>query len=192
MKENLIIGLLAAVLLLLIGNTVILMSDDNDGYRGSDNFNSAAAAPSKFAASAPGTAANPTQIDQNFNPTANPAAPTTTPTTPAVPALPKTKMSFGKMAHDFGTINQNSENKHIFKFTNTGDKPLQISDAKGSCGCTVPLYPKEPILPGEEGEIEVVYKPGTQKDAQSKNVTITANTEPVTTQLTITANVIPE
>ena len=105
------------------------------------------------------------------------------------PAGPSTVMSFGETSHDFGSILQDSENTKVFTFTNTGSEPLIIENAKGSCGCTVPKYPKEPIPPGETGEIEVVYKPGKQKNKQTKNVTITANTEPAKTILTITADV---
>lgn len=121
------------------------------------------------------------------------------PTTPAfdpmannaekVDNTPKTTLSWGKMEHDFGSIKQDSENKHVFTFTNTGTEPLIIETANGSCGCTVPNYPKEPIPPGGTGEIEVVYKPGKQENAQTKTVTVIANTEPKETQLKITANV---
>ncbi len=107
----------------------------------------------------------------------------------AVPAGPTTAMTFTSPSHDFGNIKQDSENRHIFTFTNTGSEPLVIENAKGSCGCTVPQYPKEPIAPGETGEIEVVYKPGKQLNKQSKTVTITANTEPRTTTLSISATV---
>ncbi|MBD3661235.1 MAG: DUF1573 domain-containing protein, partial [Arenibacter algicola] len=92
---------------------------------------------------------------------------------------------------DFGTIEQNTTNPKTFTFTNTGDEPLIISDAKGSCGCTVPSYPKAPIPPGGTGEIEVVYRPGQQKNQQTKTVTVTANTEPAQTVLRIKANVKP-
>jgi hypothetical protein len=102
---------------------------------------------------------------------------------------PKTIMTFAQQDHDFGKINQDTENTKVFKFTNSGTKPLIIYDAKGSCGCTVPEYPKEPIAPGEEGEIKVVYKPGKQKDIQTKYVTLTSNTEPEQTKLKITAEV---
>lgn len=102
---------------------------------------------------------------------------------------PKTTMTFAQMEHDFGKINQDTENEKIFKFTNSGTKPLIIYDAKGSCGCTVPEYPKEPIAPGEDGEIKVVYKPGKQKDVQTKYVTLTSNTEPEQTKLKISAEV---
>lgn len=103
--------------------------------------------------------------------------------------LPKTSLNWSNMEHDFGSIQQDSENTHVFAFTNTGNEPLIIEKAKGSCGCTVPEYPKEPIAPGESSEIRVVYKPGKQKNNQTKKVTVTANTDPVQTILTIKANV---
>ncbi|KAA3652509.1 MAG: DUF1573 domain-containing protein [Bacteroidetes bacterium] len=106
-------------------------------------------------------------------------------------AGPKTTVQFEEMEYDFGKIDQNTHNPKTFKFTNTGNEPLIISDAKGSCGCTVPDYPKHPIQPGETGEISVVYNPGTQANQQTKTVTITANTEPSTTVLRIKANVTP-
>ena len=111
------------------------------------------------------------------------------PQQPAKPQAPATNVSFAQMAHDFGNIKQDSENKHVFEFTNTGENPLIIENAKGSCGCTVPEYPKEPIMPGEKGEIKVVYKPGKQQGSQNKTVTITANTTPKDTRLSISADV---
>lgn len=107
----------------------------------------------------------------------------------AKPVGPSTSIAFAEKEFDFGNIQQNSENTHIFEFTNTGSEPLIIQDAKGSCGCTVPKYPKEPVAPGATGEIEVVYKPGTQKGNQTKAVTLTANTQPEQTVLQITAMV---
>ena len=102
---------------------------------------------------------------------------------------PKTTITFEEYAHSFGNIKQNTENKKVFSFTNTGNEPLIITNAKGSCGCTVPNYPKEPVQPGESAEIEVFYRPGKQKGNQSKTVTITANTEPAQTILNISATV---
>lgn len=98
-------------------------------------------------------------------------------------------IKFDKMEHNFGDVKQDSENKYEFSFTNTGKEPLVIADAKGSCGCTVPDYPKEPIMPGKKGKIKVVYSPGQQIGSQTKNVTVTANTEPPQTVLTIKAEV---
>lgn len=102
---------------------------------------------------------------------------------------PPTAMAFAETSHDFGAINQDSKHTKVFEFKNTGDKPLLIETARGSCGCTVPNYPKQPIPPGETGEIEVVYSPGKQKGKQNKSVTIIANTEPRTTVLQIAADV---
>jgi hypothetical protein len=100
-----------------------------------------------------------------------------------------TTLAFAGISHDFGNINQDSENQHTFTFTNTGDKPLIIETATGSCGCTVPEFPRKPIAPGESSEIKVMYKPGKQKGLQNKSITVIANTQPKDTRLNITANV---
>lgn len=106
---------------------------------------------------------------------------------PASSETKKTTINWDNMVHDFGNVKQNSENKYSFDFTNTGSEPLVITNAVGSCGCTVPDYPKEPIAPGASAQINVVYKPGTQENQQEKTVTVTANTEPVNTTLKIRA-----
>ncbi|MCB0641567.1 MAG: DUF1573 domain-containing protein [Phaeodactylibacter sp.] len=66
-------------------------------------------------------------------------------------------MTFDVTEVDYGTIEQGADPYRVFKFTNTGTEPLIIQNAKGSCGCTVPTYPKEPIAPGESSEIKVRY-----------------------------------
>ena len=103
--------------------------------------------------------------------------------------LPKTKIKFSKDLHEFGNVEVNSENKYSFSFINSGNEPLKISNAKGSCGCTVPNWPKEPILPGKSGEIEVIFKPskGQAGSKQTKTVTVIGNTSPENTILKITA-----
>lgn len=103
--------------------------------------------------------------------------------------LPKTKIKFNSDMHEFGNVEVNSENKYSFSFTNSGNEPLKISNAKGSCGCTVPNWPKEPILPGESGNIDVVFRPskGQAGSKQTKTVTVSANTSPENTILKITA-----
>lgn len=110
--------------------------------------------------------------------------------TPATAPAPTTTVRFEAMEHDLGQVLQGSENPHVFRFRNTGTVPLLITDAKGSCGCTVPYYAKEPILPGQESEVHVVYKPAKQQGRQSKAVTLTANTEPGQIVLRITADVL--
>ena len=111
---------------------------------------------------------------------------------PEKPKHPLTSIDFNDSKYDFGTIKQNTTNLHIFQFRNSGSNPLIIESAKGSCGCTVPQYPKEPIMPGDWSEIKVEYKPATQEGAQTKTVTITANTEDPLTKLEIRAKVIKE
>lgn len=122
-----------------------------------------------------------------------PEAPAANPITPVEPAdnTPKTAVSWKQMKHDFGKVKKESTNTHVFSFTNTGKNPLIIKSATGSCGCTVPEYPKEPIMPGKSSEIKVEYKPGQQAGQQSKTVRVVANTEPSEEiVLTISADVV--
>ncbi|MFY7944068.1 MAG: DUF1573 domain-containing protein, partial [Crocinitomicaceae bacterium] len=84
------------------------------------------------------------------------------------------KIEFSKETHDYGNIKYDGDPYCTFEFKNTGDEPLIISNAKGSCGCTVPEWPKEPIAPGAKGSIRVKYdtkRPGPI----NKSVTITSN-----------------
>lgn len=75
---------------------------------------------------------------------------------------------------DYGTIDQGAEPLRVAKFKNTGTEPLIISGAKGSCGCTVPNWPKEPIMPGETSQIEIRYDT-KRVGAINKTVTVTSN-----------------
>ncbi len=99
-------------------------------------------------------------------------------------------MSFDKdvTTIDYGTIDKGGDPIRKFKFTNTGNEPLIIKTAKGSCGCTVPTYPKEPIMPGESNVIEVRYD--TQRVGMfTKTVTLTTNETTDTHTLTIKGEV---
>jgi hypothetical protein len=98
---------------------------------------------------------------------------------------PTTTIEFEENEFDWGTITQGEKVSYVFKFTNTGNEPLLIKKAKGSCGCTVPQWPKAPIAPGEQGEISVVFNSKGKMGKQSKRVTITANTDPGQTFLTV-------
>ncbi len=112
-----------------------------------------------------------------------------TPAEPAAPVGPTTTLSFDELEYDYGIIDEGEKARHTYKFTNTGSEPLIISNAKGSCGCTVPSWPKEPIPPGATGQIDVEFNSKGKKGKQSKRVTITANTDPVQTFLTIKGEV---
>ncbi len=175
MKDKIQIALLSVIAVAL----VVLAINQFSGNKDAGTSTVAAGPVGNVAAiSNPSTPADPT-----FDPLNNP--------TPPVDNTPKTTVNFTQYEHDFGKIKQDSENKHIFKFTNTGKEPMIIETANGSCGCTVPNYPKAPIPPGGTGEIEVVYKPGKQENAQTKTVTVIANTEPKETTLRIKAEVAP-
>lgn len=101
-----------------------------------------------------------------------------------------TEITFEKDTYDFGDIRQGDTVSHDFTFTNTGSHDLIITGARGSCGCTVPQWPKEPIKPGESNVIKVQFNSKNKKGAQNKTVTITANTRPSETKIYFTGNVI--
>ena len=84
------------------------------------------------------------------------------------------KIEFETETIDYGTIENSSDGNREFKFTNTGNAPLVITNAKGSCGCTVPTWPKEAIAPGESSVVKVHY--ATERTGSfSKTVTLTSN-----------------
>lgn len=110
----------------------------------------------------------------------------------AVPAGPTTTMEFAETTHDFGTVKEGEIVTHTFKFTNTGNEPLILSDAKGSCGCTVPNWPREAIAPGESGEIVVEFNSKNKQGKRNQKVTVTANTATPQTFIYLTGEVTPD
>jgi hypothetical protein len=105
---------------------------------------------------------------------------------------PTTTMTFENKIHDFGTITEGEKVKHTFVFQNTGTEPLLISNARGSCGCTVPQWPKEPIAPGASSEITVVFNSTSKSGKRNQQVTITSNTEPHNTLIRLVGEVAPK
>ncbi len=91
--------------------------------------------------------------------------------------------------YDFGTIKQGEKASTVYRIKNVGKNPLKITKAKGSCGCTVPQWPKEEIAPGDIAEIKVVFNSTRKKGKQSKRITLTANTDPAQSHMTITGMV---
>ncbi|MBL0102796.1 MAG: DUF1573 domain-containing protein [Bacteroidetes bacterium] len=82
---------------------------------------------------------------------------------------------FEAESHNFGTIKQGESVTYEFKFTNTGNEPLIITNAAGSCGCTVPIWPKEPIMKGQTSTIKVTFNSAGKSGVQDKTVTLTSN-----------------
>ena len=127
------------------------------------------------------------------------ASPTVTMPTPATqpvqeqkPEGPLPTMDFSTTEHDFGTINEGDVVEYTYKFKNTGEVPLIIQGAQGSCGCTVPDWTKEPIPAGGTGYVKAKFDSNGKANAQNKTVTVTANTWPKQTVLRFKAMVTPK
>tara|TARA_B100001093_G_C26731167_1_gene972324 strand:+ start:196 stop:687 length:492 start_codon:yes stop_codon:yes gene_type:complete len=99
------------------------------------------------------------------------------------------EFNFEKELHDFGQLVDGEKVSYSFKFTNSGDSPLIISNAKGSCGCTVPNWSIDPIAPGESGSIDVIFNSSGRSGKQNKAITLTANTNPNRKVINITSEV---
>jgi hypothetical protein len=99
-------------------------------------------------------------------------------------------IKFDEEEFDFGKIIQGEKVSHSFFFRNTGTKNLIISSASGSCGCTVPEWPKEPILPEQSNKIEVIFSSEGKSGYQEKTVTVVTNCEPSTRVIRIKCEII--
>ena len=177
------VGLLAVISITLVVNT--FFSDSRSSRTNYDDSSTSSIATSPSIST---NAGNVNDLNP-INPIAQPQVNQPAATTLQSESRAKTTMQFAEQSHNFGKIKQDTKQTKVFKFTNTGSEPLIIENATGSCGCTVPQYPKEPIKPGATGKIVVEYSPGKQEGAQTKTVTITANTNPITTILSISAEV---
>lgn len=102
------------------------------------------------------------------------------------------KIVFNKDAHDFGTIVQGEVVTYTFLYRNEGKGGLVLTSASSSCGCTVPNYSKEPLLPGDQGKLEVVFNSKGKMGVQNKTVAIRTNGVPVRKILKIHVEVIPD
>lgn len=102
-------------------------------------------------------------------------------------------IEFDKTNHDFGQINDGDIVETTFSFKNTGKSDLVISNASGSCGCTVPDYPRDvPIKPGESSTIKVKFDSSNKPGMQRKTVTLTTNTSKGKELINIKAFVLPK
>jgi hypothetical protein len=123
------------------------------------------------------------------------ATPAVTPEAPAAeekPTGPLPAMEFETIDHDFGTIKEGDVVEYTYKFKNTGDAPLIIQGAQGSCGCTVPDWTKEAIAVGATGFVKAKFDSNGKQNTQNKTVTVTANTWPKQTVLRFKAMVLPK
>ena len=85
------------------------------------------------------------------------------------------KITFEETTHEFGVISEGEKAKHTFQFINDGTEPLILTNVKASCGCTTPKWPREPIMPGETGEIQAIYNSKNRPGKFNKAITIQSN-----------------
>jgi hypothetical protein len=117
------------------------------------------------------------------------SAPATNPNAPAPVNANPGKFKFKEETHDFGEVPEGPTAECDFEFKNVGKSPIVISNAAGSCGCTVPKWPQEPIMPGKTAKIHVTYNTTGRPGPISKTVTITSNAETPSMVLRIAGNV---
>lgn len=98
-------------------------------------------------------------------------------------------IAFEKQTHDFGRLVMGEKVSYTFRFTNIGEADLIISHVSTNCGCTVPEYTKEPVKPGETGNLSVTFDSKNRKGFQNKTITVITNTQPNSSELNITAMV---
>ena len=94
--------------------------------------------------------------------------------------------------HDYGTVPEGPKAEYDFEFKNVGKKPIIITEAHGSCGCTVPTWPKEPIMPKKKGKIHVIYNTDHRPGIIQKDVYITSNAQQNPMVLHIKGTVTPK
>lgn len=100
------------------------------------------------------------------------------------------QIKFSKTEHIFGDIIQGDSVQTIFKFTNTGTAPLVLTNVSVTCGCTAPYWPREAIMPGDEGEIRVKFRSAGKSGAQNKVITIYSNAANNPERVKIVTNVL--
>lgn len=101
-------------------------------------------------------------------------------------------ISFDRDTHDFGTVTEGEIVETTFKVTNSGKTDLVITDAQVTCGCTVPVWPKTPIKPGQTEDIKVKFDTRGKTNRQQKNITLITNTEAGREILTLKGMVTPK
>ncbi len=102
-----------------------------------------------------------------------------------VPSGPLTTIKFTEEDYNFGKVEQGQVVEHSFEFKNTGKEPLIISDCRASCGCTIPEWPRDPIAPGATSKITAKFNTAGKSSDQKKVITVSANTEPMETFISV-------
>jgi hypothetical protein len=113
-------------------------------------------------------------------------------TDPHQPFKDSTSVTIIDSVYNFGKVTDGEKVEYNYRFINSGNKPLIISDARASCGCTVPEKPDAPIPPGQTGYLKVVFSSKGRVGDVHKEITVTSNAYPAFPTLLLTGEVIPE
>lgn len=100
-------------------------------------------------------------------------------------------IKFKKADHNFGDITQGDQVSHVFEFSNIGTEPLVLSNVRSTCGCTIPKWPKDPVLPGESSSILVNFNSRGKMGVVKKVVTVYSNAYNGEAKVDFTTNVLP-
>ncbi|MEM7108091.1 MAG: DUF1573 domain-containing protein [Bacteroidota bacterium] len=101
-------------------------------------------------------------------------------------------ITFEEDKFDFGDIYQGDKVEHIFKFENTGNEALIITNVQTTCGCTAPNWPRDPVAPGQESELKVVFNSAGKMGRQNKIITVVSNATNPMARVSIVTNVLPK
>ncbi len=102
------------------------------------------------------------------------------------------KIEFQESTYEFGDIYQGDVVSHTFTFENTGEAPLVLTNIATTCGCTAPEWPREPIMPGETGEILITFNSTGKMGIQNKVITVFSNASNPQERISITTNILPK
>jgi hypothetical protein len=101
-------------------------------------------------------------------------------------------MAFSEEQFDFGDIHQGDKVEHVFEFENVGSEALIITNVQTTCGCTAPIWPRDPVIPGQKAEIKVVFNSAGKMGRQHKVITIVSNATNPSNKVAIVTNVLPK
>ncbi len=102
------------------------------------------------------------------------------------------KITFSEDTHDFGDIEQGTKVSHVFNFENAGTEPLILSNVLTTCGCTATDWPRDPVVPGDGGKIEVSFNSAGKMGKQNKVITVVSNAVNAQERVKIITNVLPK
>jgi hypothetical protein len=165
---------LSIIALSIIGFGLVSCKKENKEVQGAESV------------AADSTAATTVPADSTVTPVAGETA-----AAPVKSDQPSTSIALSESSFDFGKVKKGDKVQHVYEVTNTGKNPLVISEVKPGCGCTVPDFTKEPILPGKKGKITLHFDSSSFDGNVQKYADVYANVEKSPIKLTFTANIQP-